>query len=119
MKKCTLFTWLVRVLSIVVLVFGLPFYFGYGNPLPFVNPEYTLFDNVWLTIFPFVFIGLAVGVKYPFVGGLLIVVPITCGSIISIIMGMGLAWPMLVPLIIGMSHLYIWHTKKKYSERSL
>jgi hypothetical protein len=116
MRKSTLFIWLVRVLSIAVALFGLPFYFGYGNPLPFIDPVYTAYDNLWLTIFPFVFIGLAVGVKDPLVGGLLIVVLITCGSIISIIMGMGLAWSMLVPLALGICNLLLWYSKQRNNE---
>jgi hypothetical protein len=31
------------------MIFALPFYFGYGNPLPFINQDYTLWDNYWLT----------------------------------------------------------------------
>jgi len=46
------------------LVLGLPFYSGYGNPLPFVNPDYTWIENFGLALVPFVFIGLALGWKY-------------------------------------------------------
>jgi hypothetical protein len=37
--------WTSRISATAVLMFGLPFYFGYGNPLPFTNPQYSLYDN--------------------------------------------------------------------------
>jgi hypothetical protein len=40
-----------RGIALFSLLFGLPFYFGYGNPLPFLDPGYTLWDNVWLRIY--------------------------------------------------------------------
>jgi hypothetical protein len=46
-KRLKIIKWTTRILALAILLFGLPFYFGYGNPLPFINPDYGLLDNVW------------------------------------------------------------------------
>lgn len=55
---------IARIAGVLIVVVFLPFYFGYGNPLPFLNPDYTAHDNAWLAVFPFVFIGLILGWRY-------------------------------------------------------
>ncbi len=40
--------WTARIFALAILLFGLPFYFGYGNPLPFIDPEATVWENTWL-----------------------------------------------------------------------
>ena len=94
-----------RTLALVSLVFGLPFYFGYGNPLPFINPEYTLWDNTWLSIFPLMFIGLITGWKYEKIGGLLIVLPLTFGMLLALFTQQDFAWVMFIPLLTGIFYL--------------
>ncbi|MFH1642385.1 MAG: hypothetical protein ABIC04_05815 [Nanoarchaeota archaeon] len=89
------------------MLFGLPFYFGYGNPLPFINPEYNLWDNVWLTIFPLMFLGLGLGWKYEKTGGYLVTVPLILGLLFGLIIEKELIWFMLFPLISGISYLII------------
>jgi len=42
MKNYKFLKWSTRILALVIIIFGLPFYFGYGNPLPFLNPEYSV-----------------------------------------------------------------------------
>ena len=79
MNQNKILKWTTRILALAVLLFGLPFYFGYGNLLPFINPDYTVWDNTWLSIFPVMFIGLAVGWKYEKIGGFLITVPLFIG----------------------------------------
>ena len=95
-----------------IILFGLPFYFGYGNPLPFINPNYKFNDNLWLSIFPLVFIGLALGWKNEKIGGLLITIPILLGFILSITIGEGLGGPMIVPFIIGILYLIVGYKNK-------
>ncbi len=110
--------WIARILATTLLLLGLPFYFGYGNPLPFVSPSYTLWDNVWLTIFPIVFIGLAVGWLNEKVGGLLIVIPIIIGFIMVFTTDKDISPHMLIPFIVGI--LYILSDKdisKKTGEK--
>jgi hypothetical protein len=51
-RRYQLLKWITKILATAIIVFGLPFYFGYGNPLPFINPEYSIWDNTWLTVFP-------------------------------------------------------------------
>ena len=88
--------WTARILAAAILVFGLPFYFGYGNPLPFANPENSGLDNLWLGIFPLVFLGLAAGWRWPRLGGAVVVVAIAVGQLA----------PMLAPLIPGLLYLF-------------
>ncbi len=57
-RKYQFLKWISRVLATALIAFGLPFYFGYGNPLPFMNPDYSVYDNIWLVIFPLMFIRL-------------------------------------------------------------
>ena len=98
----------------IIILFGLPFYFGYGNPLPFVNSEYTIFDNIWLSCFPLIFIGLGVGWKWEKVGGYLIIIPIIMASIISIIfLKESLPGLMFIPTIVGILYLIIGYNKKQ------
>lgn len=104
-KKNKTIKWSARILALIILLFGLPFYFGYGNPLPFINPDYTLWDNIWLTIFPIMFIGLATGWRYPKIGGYLIVIPLTLGLIAGLIIEKELVSFMLIPLFVGILYL--------------
>lgn len=99
--------WTTRILAVSMLLFGLPFYFGYGNPLPFVNPDFTPYDNVWLTIFPFIFIGLGLGIWREKLGGYLIVIPMLVGIFTSMVMGMGFGLHMLAPLAVGFLYLML------------
>jgi hypothetical protein len=103
--------WTARIISLGVILFGLPFYFGYGNPLPFINPDYTLWDNVWLTIFPLMFIGLAVGWKYEKIGGYLVTVPLAIGLIFGVVAEGELIWFMLVPFLAGVLYLVAGYKK--------
>jgi hypothetical protein len=102
-----------RVLSAAVILIGLPFYFGYGNPLPFLNPDYTLWDNTWLTIFPLMFTGLALGWRFEKTGGWMIVFPVTVGLILGIVMHKEIILHMLIPLIAGILHLVTGYNLKK------
>lgn len=105
--------WTTRILALVVLLFALPFYFGYGNPLPFLNPNYTLHDNLWLTIFPFILIGLALGWKNEKVGGYLIIIPLLVGILASILItDVGFAVHMFVPYGIGILYLIVGYKDK-------
>jgi len=97
--------WTARILSLCILVFSLPFYFGYGNPLPFTKPEYTLWENIALTMVPLVFVGLAVGWKWPKIGGFLVVIPIIIGFIVGLFTKASFSGNLLVPLVPGVLYL--------------
>ena len=101
--------WSARIIALITILFGLPFYFGYGNPLPFTNPKSTIFDNAWLFTFPLMFIGLALGWKWEKISGYMIVIPITIATIIGSIFSeeIGLPGPMFVPLIVGILYLVV------------
>ena len=106
-----LLKWITRIVATAIIVFGLPFYFGYGNPLPFINPEYSIYDNTWLTVFPIMFIGLAIGWKWPKVGGLLITIPILFGLILGVIVRGGMPIHMVIPFIVGVLYIVTGYAK--------
>ena len=105
--------WSARIISLAIILLGLPFYFGYGNPLPFANPENTIFDNAWLFTFPLMFIGLALGWKWEKTGGYMVIIPITLATIIGSIFSeeIGLPGPMFVPLTVGILYLIVGYIK--------
>ncbi len=106
------FRWTARISALAVILLGLPFYFGYGNPLPFMNPDYTLWDNLWLIIFPLMFIGLGLGWIYERIGGYLITIPIAIGLILGLIIEGELIVFMLIPFISGVLYLIVGYKDK-------
>lgn len=103
--------WAVRTLALLTLLAGLPFYFGYGNPTPFINPDYTTFDNIWLSIFPLMFIGLLLGLKYEKLGGYLVTIPLLAGFIFTLSIGEDFTPFMFVPFVIGILYLLLSYKK--------
>ena len=75
--------------------------------------DYDFFDNLWRTIFPLMFIGLALGWKYEKIGGYLIVVGILTRLAVSIIIKEGLSLHMSIPLIAGILYLIVSYGNKK------
>ncbi len=114
-KQIKIIKWVARISAAVIILFGLPFYFGYGNPLPFANPENSIFDNAWLFTFPLMFIGLALGWKWEKIGGYMVVIPIILATIIGSIFSeeIGLPGPMFVPLIVGILYLIVGYKTAK------
>jgi len=110
--------WAARILALGVLVFALPFYFGYGNPLPFVKPDYSLWENVALSMAPLIFIGLALGWKYPRVGGWLIILSIAVGFVVGIFTEANMSVNLLAPAIPGFLYLMSGYGAAKTSKRS-
>lgn len=104
-KQLNLTRWSARILSLAILLFSLPFYFGYGNPLPFIDSSYTLWDNLWLSIFPWIFIGLALGWKYEKIGGYLSSISVLIGLVGGLILEGEIVWFMFVPFIAGILYL--------------
>lgn len=97
--------WAARIIALCVLIFALPFYFGYGNPLPFAKPDYSLWENVALSIMPLVLVGLALGWKYPKVGGWLITISVAVGFAVGFLTDANLSVSLAVPLIPGILYL--------------
>lgn len=104
--------WTARILALGILVFALPFYFGYGNPLPFAKPNYSLWENVALAMLPLVFIGLALGWKYPRVAGWLIVGAIAIGFIVGFLTEATLSINLVIPIIPGILYLAEGYNRK-------
>lgn len=111
-KQLKVVKWSARIIALAILLFGLPFYFGYGNPLPFTNPDYSWIENAWLTLFPLVFIGLALGWRYKKVGGYLVVAPIIIGFILGLIADANFPINMLIVLIPGVLYLIEGYKKE-------
>ena len=111
-KALAVIKWTARILALVMIVAGLPFYFGYGNPLPFARPEYTVFDNLWLIAFPLMFIGLAVGLKWEKTGGYLLVASAVVGIVTSAVAGKGSGAQMLASLFVGVLYLVVGYKKQ-------
>lgn len=109
--------WIGRIMALGILIFVLPFYFGYGNPLPFVNSNYFLWENVALSMMPLVFISLALGWKYPKLAGWLIVSAIAIGFIIGFLTEENLSINLAVPIIPGIFYL-IYGYKKPMANNS-
>ena len=103
--------WVARIIALGILIFALPFYFGYGNPLPFVNQNYSLWENVALTMMPLIFIGLALGWKYEKIGGFLIVIPIIIGFLVGLLTGANFSINLLAPLLPGVLYLVVGYKK--------
>jgi len=110
-KKLKTIKWTARILALVIIIGGLPFYFGYGNPLPFAKAEYTFYDNLWLTVFPLMFIGLALGLKYEKVGGYLLIISSLIGFFTSVIVGTGSGTQMIASLAVGILYLIVGYKK--------
>ncbi len=107
MNKIKILRWTTRIVGTLILLFAIPFYFGYGNPLPFTNPENSLLDNIWLIVFPIVFIGLGLGWKTEKIAGYIISIPIIIGNILTIILLREFGGPMLIPLVVGLIYIYL------------
>ncbi len=103
--------WITRILALCILIFVLPFYFGYGNPLPFAKSDYSLWENVALTMMPLVFVGLALGWKYPKAGGFFTVVPIVIGFAVGLLTEANLSVNLLAPLVPGVLYLVVGYNK--------
>ncbi|MFA5080530.1 MAG: hypothetical protein WC472_02800 [Candidatus Paceibacterota bacterium] len=103
--------WIARISAFLILAFGLPFYFGYGNPLPFINPNYSLWENIALTMLPLIFIGLALGWKYEKIGGYLVVIPIIIGFIVGLMTDANFSALMLLPLVPGILYLVVGYKR--------
>ena len=112
-RKLNIIKWITRILATAVVIFGLPFYFGYGNPLPFINPEYSIWDNTWLSIFPLMFIGLVLGWKFEKTGGILISIPIFIGFIIGFLVEKEITVHMILPFLIGVLYIFVGLVKVK------
>lgn len=104
---------MARILSLCILIFALPFYFGYGNPLPFIKSNYSLWENIVLVMTPLVFIGLAMGWKYPKFAGWLIIILIVIGLVSGFLTKSNLSINLAIPIIPGILYL-IYGCKKSY-----
>jgi len=108
-----LIKWSARIIALGILVFALPFYFGYGNPLPFAKPNYSIWENVALTMMPLVFIGLALGWKYPKIGGWLIIISILVGFIVGLLTEANFSVNLAVPIVPGVLYLIAGYNKNE------
>lgn len=104
--------WFARISALVILVLALPFYFGYENPLPFVDPDYSFWDNFARVLPLLLFIGLALAWKFEKVGGYLISISAILGLFLGMKTGSGFSINLLFALIPGILFLIIGSQKK-------
>ncbi|MFA7661682.1 MAG: hypothetical protein WCX59_02585 [Anaerovoracaceae bacterium] len=104
--------WWVRIIGILVFGVSLAFYMGYGRPLPFQNPQYGIWDNIWLMVIPMVLAGLLIGAFLPRVGGYIVAVPITLAMLMQFVTEEEMPYPMLIPLGVGMAYLFVGYRRK-------
>ena len=105
--------WAGRMVALCVLIFALPFYFGYGNPLPFAKPDYSLWENVALSMMPLVFVGLVLGWKYPKAGGWLVTISVATGFVVGFLTNANLSANLAVPFIPGILYLIDGYKKQQ------
>jgi len=110
-KQQKIIKWSARIIALVIILFGLPFYFGYGNPLPFANSDYSMWENIVLIMNPLIFIGLALGWKYEKISGYLIIFALVIGLSIGITIKMGFSINMVIAVIPGILYLITGYNK--------
>lgn len=103
--------WISRVSGTLMFLFFFPFYIGYGNPLPFVNPEYTWIENAWLTLVPIVLIGFLLGWKFPKTGGYMIVSSIVLSLVLGLIARADFSLAVIIFLLPGIGYLVYGYKK--------
>lgn len=103
--------WLARISALGLLIFTLPFYFGYGNPLPFINPDYSWWENLTLAMMPIIFFGLAWGWKNERIGGLLIVTAVILSWTTGLVTSANLSINLLAPIVPGVLYLVAAYKK--------
>jgi hypothetical protein len=111
-KQINISRWFARIIALAVLLLGLPFYFGYGNPLPFASSDYSLWDNIALAMYPLIFIGLGLGWKFEKIGGYLVTVPVIIGLVLGLTAEAEFSMNMLLPLIAGALYLVSGYRKE-------
>lgn len=100
------------VLSVLLLGFGIPFYLGYGHPIPFTQSEYTFFDNMWLIVMPIIFLFTIIGLKWKRVSGIILISLTIIAQMLSIRIEGDVILVMLVPILIGVLNLWIYSAKQ-------
>lgn len=96
--------WFARFSALAIVLFALPFYFGYGNPLPFVGVK-SLWENVALSMVPLVFIGLVLGWPFPRAGGYLTVIPVAIAFAVGIFTQANMTVNLAAPIVPGVLYL--------------
>jgi thiamine transporter ThiT len=112
-KQQKLIKWSARIIATGILIFALPFYFGYDNPLPFIKSDYSIWENVAVTMMPLVFISLALGWKYPKIGGWLVIASILTGFIVGLLTKANFSINLAVPIFPGILYLIAGYNKNE------
>lgn len=101
------------LMTLIILAFGIPFYLGYGNPLPFMNDEYSIIDNMWLIVIPLVFIFTLIGLKWRKISGIILIVITTIAQIITLMFEHEVIWVMMIPILLGILYILIYLEQQK------
>jgi hypothetical protein len=112
MRDIKVLQWASLVLSVIILGIGIPFYLGYGSPIPFTQNEYTFFDNMWLIVMPIVFLFTFIGLKRKRVSGIILISVTIIAQILSIMIEKDVILVMLMPILLGVLNLWIYNAKQ-------
>jgi hypothetical protein len=112
MRDIKVLQWASLVLSVIILGIGIPFYLGYGSPIPFTQNEYTFFDNMWLIVMPIVFLFTFIGLKWKRISGIILILFTVIVQILSIIIVRDAILVMLVPILLGVLNLWVYYAKQ-------
>lgn len=111
MKNIGIIKWSARISALFILVIWLLFYFWYWNPLPFINPNYTWIENAWLTLFPLVFIWLAIWWKYEKIAWYIIIISVLFWFIAWLVAKASFPINTLIVLLPWVLYLIYWYKK--------
>lgn len=102
--------WTARIIGSLMFLFIVPFYVGYGLPIP--RASYTFYENLHLSIIPIMLAGLLIGWKREKIAGFMICIPITIALIYALITW-GYPGPIVLMLAIpGGLYLYYGYINK-------
>ena len=107
------FIWPARILGLCILVVALPFYFGYGNPLPFFFFFYSVWENVALTLLPVILLSLALGWRYPKVAAYIILLSLFLVFIVGVFSKAQMSANLFIPFLPGIFYLLAGQKKNK------
>lgn len=102
-KSLKLLRWLARIIGSLIFLIGLLFYVGYGWPIP--SATLSFFENVWLLIFPCMFIGLVWGWFDEKIAGYILTISLGLGFVVSLLTWQDPSIVMVLPLAVGVAYL--------------
>ncbi len=98
-----------KILATILFILIIPFYFGYGLPIPNLNLSFV--ENLWLTIFPVFISGLLIGWKWEKLAGYMITIPILIGVVSTFCINEDPSIALILPFTVGIMYLVCGYKK--------